>query len=632
MQLDLRKIITLALCVCSMQLMVACQSASTSPGAVATPQPQWSDIEAAGKIVVGTSADYPPFSYYTSDFQIDGFDVALMRAIGQRLNVEVVFKDFAFEGLLDALQLNQIDAAIAALSVTPDREKEATFTQIYYVGEDAILARADDPQGDIRVPRAMSGRRVGVQNGSVYEAWVQQNLVDARPITLDQMHQYGDMELAISDLKANRVDLVLLDAVPAQLFLQSGGLKLAGEGLVEQKYAIALPKNDDSVAVQINRALTELQNDGVIAQLAQQYLAINAQEVIVPPTPAPPTATPIPTDTPVPTATTTPLPPTLTPTPECIYGMSYVVDLNLDDHGMTAPPVLSPSQGFTKGWRVQNSGTCAWDPAFTLTYIGGNTSASQMGGQPVAVGQTVAVNGLHDFQVNLIAPVQPGTYQGFWQMRDAQGIPFGERVWVGIQIPGAPTATPTPAPPSTNINFTSNRARINLGESVVFSWDVSGVKAVYFYEQGTRWEENGVAGQGRREVWPQRSTTYELRVVKANDAVEVLPIRIEVIVNNPPTPTWTPPPAMPIIYSFTVSSNHVDVGSCVSLRWDVGGSVNSIRLSRSGLLLMDNAAQRQYNDCLSNPGEYIYVLEVSSGQQTVRQQQNVVFQIRPQPR
>ena len=65
MQLDFRKIITLALCICSMQLIVACQAASTSPGAVATPQPQWRDIEAAGKIVVGTSADYPPFSYYT---------------------------------------------------------------------------------------------------------------------------------------------------------------------------------------------------------------------------------------------------------------------------------------------------------------------------------------------------------------------------------------------------------------------------------------------------------------------------------------------------------------------------------------------------------------------------------------
>ncbi|MGB7206874.1 MAG: NBR1-Ig-like domain-containing protein, partial [Anderseniella sp.] len=85
---------------------------------------------------------------------------------------------------------------------------------------------------------------------------------------------------------------------------------------------------------------------------------------------------------------------------------------------------------------MQNSGTCAWDPSFSLVYIGGNTAGSQMGGQPVAVGQSVPVNGFHDFQVNLIAPVQPGVYQGIWQMRNAAGTPFGERIWVGIQIPG----------------------------------------------------------------------------------------------------------------------------------------------------------------------------------------------------
>lgn len=615
----------------ALYILSACQSSTSPPPAAATPQPRWEQIEAAGKLTVGTSADYPPFSYYTPDFQMDGFDVALVREMGRRLGIEIVFKDFAFEGLLDALQLNQIDAAIAALSVTPEREQQATFTQIYYVGEDALLARADESKS-IRVARDLAGRRVGVQNGSVYEGWVQQNLVDTRLIAPDQMLQYGDIELAVADLNANRVDFVMLDSAPAQTILQSGALHLAGSGLVEQRFAIALPKLDDSVVQQFNRVLTEMQSEGVVAELVMQYLTIAPEDVIVPPTPAPPTQTPVPTDTPIPTPTTTPVPPTLTPTPPCIDGMSYVQDINLDDQGMTAPPALAPSQGFTKGWRVQNSGTCAWAPAFSLIYIGGNTAASQMGGQPVVVGQSIPVNGFHDFQVNLIAPVEPGIYQGFWQMRNADGVPFGERVWVGIQIPGPPTATPTPAPPSTNINFSVDRTNINIGERVLFRWDVTGVKAVYFYEQGTRWEENGVAGQGSRELWLQRSTTFELRVVKTDDSVEVRQIRVEVFVPNPPTPTWTPPPALPIIYSFTVSSNNVEAGSCVSLRWDVGGAVRSIRLSRGGLQLMNNVDQRQYNDCLSEPGEYMYVLEVSSDLSTARQQQNVMFRPRPQPR
>ena len=49
--------------------------------------------------MVGTAADYPPFESYDENFRIAGFDVALMRALGDELGVEVEFKDFAFDGL-----------------------------------------------------------------------------------------------------------------------------------------------------------------------------------------------------------------------------------------------------------------------------------------------------------------------------------------------------------------------------------------------------------------------------------------------------------------------------------------------------------------------------------------------------
>ena len=628
MLFDFRKIMTVALWICSIQILIGCQAISDPVDPVPTPQTRWQEIEAAGKIVVGTAADYPPFSYYNSNFRLDGFDVVLMQEIGRRLNVEVVFKDFAFEGLADALQLNQIDAAIAAITITRERQKKATFSQIYYVGEEAILTREDDALNNVRVANDMAGRRVGVQNGSVYEAWVQENLVNTQLIGPQQMFQYGDIEVAISDLKSNRIDLVLLDSAPAQFFMQDGGLKLASEGLVEQRFAIALPRNDDSVAAQLNRTLSELQNEGFVAQLAAQYLNINSETIIVPPLPVTPTATLVPTFTPPPTATTTPLPPTLTPTPPCVDGMAYIQDINLNDYGMTAPPVLSAVQGFTKGWRVQNTGTCPWNSSFSLRYIGGNTPAAQMSGQTITVGQSVPINGFHDFQVNLIAPAQPGTYQGFWQMHNSQGIPFGQRVWVGIQVPGVPTATPTQ--PADIINFFADRTTINLGESVLIQWQVEGVKAVYFYEHGQRWEEGGVVGQGSRRIWPQRSTTYELRVVKTDDSVEIGQIHINV--QGPPTPTQTPVPERPVIYGFTVSSHSVRAGECVSLRWDVGGSVSTIRLVRGGAVLMNNAAQRQYNDCPNEPGDYTYILEVANNNDVARDRQFVSFKPRPQPR
>lgn len=172
-------VVTLA----SLLLLVGCQSKPTvaTPVSPATGADDWARIQASGKLVVGTSAGYPPFSFYTDNFTLDGFDVVLAREMGQRLGLEVEIRDFAFEGLLNALQLGQIDMAIAALSVTTAREKVADFTRIYYVGEDAFLARVDAAISAIRQTPDLVNYRIGVQTGSVYATWLRNNLVDLLP-------------------------------------------------------------------------------------------------------------------------------------------------------------------------------------------------------------------------------------------------------------------------------------------------------------------------------------------------------------------------------------------------------------------------------------------------------------------
>ena len=92
------------------------------------PDTSWTKIQSAGVMVVGTTADYAPFEYYTTDFKIDGFDIALMQEIGKKLGVRVEFHDMAFDGLGNAIQVGQIDAAIAAISVTPERREVLGFS------------------------------------------------------------------------------------------------------------------------------------------------------------------------------------------------------------------------------------------------------------------------------------------------------------------------------------------------------------------------------------------------------------------------------------------------------------------------------------------------------------------------
>jgi hypothetical protein len=171
-----------------------------------------------------------------------------------------------------------------------------------------------------------------------------------------------------------------------------------------------------------NTAIAELTQ--IAAQAAAQAATQYAQETITAatetalamlPTPTtPPTAGP--TATPEATPTSQPTP-TATPLPVPCDWAEFVTDVTIPD-GTT----LSPSQNFTKTWRLKNIGTCTWTTEYDLVFFNGD----QMGGaasSPLAgdvpPGSTV------DISIDLVTPAAPGEYTGYWQLRNAQDVLFG---------------------------------------------------------------------------------------------------------------------------------------------------------------------------------------------------------------
>ena len=295
-----------------------------TPGEVAPADTSWEEIRATGRMVVGTSADYPPFTYYTGQELIDGFDIALMNEIGGRLGVQVEYRTYAFDTLMDALDRGQIDAAIAALSASPERAATLDFTNPYFVTRDAVLAYFTSPVA-IDSLQDLAGYRVGVQQGSVYEHWLRRMLVDTGLTAAGNLVAYATIDAAVSDLTARRIDFVILDLPPAMMLERQVGLKVAGQGLSEQAFAVALPKGATALRAEIDRAIGQLRGEGRIVELAWRYLG---PEVVAyqptatatpggaaPATPVWPTlpprpgasSTPTPSTTPAPTVTTVPL-------------------------------------------------------------------------------------------------------------------------------------------------------------------------------------------------------------------------------------------------------------------------------------------------------------------------------------
>ena len=333
------------------------------------------------------------------------------------------------------------------------------------------------------------------------------------------------------------------------------GVKVIASELFQQEYAMAVPKGADELLNQLNETLAQLAQDGTIAQLEQRYLSL------------------------VPAAAE----PTATPAPSCTDKMQWIADLTFDDKNMKSPPVVEPGTPFTKKWRVKNVGTCTWTTDYYLDFVRGNKPGADMGGGRTYLDRDVRPGETYDLALELIAPVKPGVYQGFWQLFNDRGQSFAE-LWVGIKVPKPvtpiPTATPSPtATPAPILQFTADNTHLQQGACTNLYWSAQGVSETYLFEEGEDWQGKDVPAQGSKEVCPAHTTTYILGVVLPDGSRQTTSLTITVSMINPPD-----------IVSFTATPpDKVAMGQPVLLQWDVRGDVQRVILLADSVPLDVNA-------------------------------------------
>ena len=120
----------------------------------------------------------------------------------------------------------------------------------------------------------------------------------------------------------------------------------------------------------------------------------------------------------------------------------FVKDVTIPDG-----TILEPEEAFTKIWRVQNGGESTWTTEYALLFHEGD----RMGGlYEVHLEEEVQPNQTVDLSVELIAPKEPGTYTGYWIMRNPNGVLLGtgpendQPFFVMIEVRGDDTGTATP--------------------------------------------------------------------------------------------------------------------------------------------------------------------------------------------
>jgi hypothetical protein len=148
------------------------------------------------------------------------------------------------------------------------------------------------------------------------------------------------------------------------------------------------------------------------------------------------TAEALPSNTPeptlAPTETITPAP-TVSPTPAGTPTLStcddavFIADVSVPDGTQ-----MNPGQEFVKTWKVRNTGSCTWTAGYQIVWSYGD---NRMSGQSTALTVEVPPNAEAEISLNLAAPSAPGTYSGYWVLRNNNGFTFGQRLSVVIVVP-----------------------------------------------------------------------------------------------------------------------------------------------------------------------------------------------------
>lgn len=219
-----------------------------------------------GALKVATEPAFPPFEAQGQGGQLVGFDIDLMNAVGEAAGFKPEFQSLPFDGIVPALQSNTVDAAISAMTITPERAQTVSFSRPYFKAGLAIAVRESNQE--TKSLDDLKNKKIAVQIGTT-------GAEQANSISGAQISTFDSAPLALQELLNGRVDAVINDAPVTLDAIKSGnlkGIKVVGQLVTEEFYGIAMPKNSENLE-KVNQGLNTVIQNGTYDKIYQKWFA-----------------------------------------------------------------------------------------------------------------------------------------------------------------------------------------------------------------------------------------------------------------------------------------------------------------------------------------------------------------------
>lgn len=233
-------------------------------------------IKDKGTLVLGTSADYPPFEFHLEvdgKDTIVGFDIDIAQKIADSIGVKLEILDMKFDGLLPALTAGKIDLIVSGMTPTDERKQSVDFSIVYYEARQTMLVLSKDA-ADLNTIEAFDGKTLGVQKATIQEELAKTVFTNSKAKAIDKIPNL------ILEIKTGKVDgLIIAEPVGKQYANANDDLALNGIDLgSEGGSAVAVQKDSGDFLDAINAAIQDMLDSGEMDQVISDAMLLSEGE------------------------------------------------------------------------------------------------------------------------------------------------------------------------------------------------------------------------------------------------------------------------------------------------------------------------------------------------------------------
>lgn len=225
-------------------------------------------LEKAGKLVIATSPDFPPFESLDGSGNVSGIEIDILEEICAQLGLTLEIQQMDFDSVLPGVQAGKYDMGVSGISVTEKRQKNVLFTDPYCLAAQAIVVKEGSP---IQGKADLTGKTVAVQTGTTAESFCMENGYT--------VNAYAANNDAQSALLQGKVDAWVIDDLTAadmvKVYNAQGGdqLVILSEAMTTEPYAFAMAFGSEDSITAINGILAAMLADGTITAIFEKYEA-----------------------------------------------------------------------------------------------------------------------------------------------------------------------------------------------------------------------------------------------------------------------------------------------------------------------------------------------------------------------